>query len=215
MHKRSLYEKYLKRVFDISFSLIFMIIFLPILLIFVIAVKLNLGSPVLFKQLRPGKNERIFTLYKFRSMTNKKDETGKLLPDSQRITKFGRFLRTTSIDELPELINIFLGHMSFVGPRPLAVQYLKYYTTEEKKRHSVRPGLTGLAQINGRNKSSWENKFKNDILYCNSISFLGDLRILFLTFISVIKRKDIGERGEGVLQDFDIYRKEKISDGKE
>ena len=155
-----MYAKYFKRVLDFLLSLIALIVLLPVLIIVAILVRVKLGSPVIFKQQRPGKNEKIFTLYKFRSMIDKRDDNGNLLPDSERLTKFGKILRSTSLDELPELFNILKGDMSIVGPRPLLVEYLKLYNEEQKHRHDVRPGLTGLAQISGRNSISWDKKFK-------------------------------------------------------
>lgn len=186
-----MYAKYFKRMLDFILSLIALIILSPILLIVAILVRIKLGSPIIFKQQRPGKDEKIFTLYKFRTMTDKKDENGNLLPDSERLTKFGKLLRSTSLDELPELINILKGDMAIVGPRPLLVEYLPYYTEEEKHRHDVRPGLTGLAQVNGRNSISWEEKFKYDVQYVKKITFLGDLKIILKTVKKTIKREDI------------------------
>ncbi len=186
-----MYAKYFKRMLDFILSLIALIILSPILLIVAILVRIKLGSPIIFKQQRPGKNEKIFTLYKFRTMTDKKDENGNLLPDSERLTKFGKLLRSTSLDELPELINILKGDMAIVGPRPLLVEYLPYYTEEEKHRHDVRPGLTGLAQVNGRNSISWEEKFKYDVQYVKKITFLGDLKIILKTVKKTVKREDI------------------------
>lgn len=186
-----MYAKYFKRMLDFILSLIALIILSPILLIVAILVRIKLGNPIIFKQQRPGKNEKIFTLYKFRTMTDKKDENGNLLPDSERLTKFGKLLRSTSLDELPELINILKGDMAIVGPRPLLVEYLPYYTEEEKHRHDVRPGLTGLAQVNGRNSISWEEKFKYDVQYVKKITFLGDLKIILKTVKKTVKREDI------------------------
>lgn len=191
MHKKGIYEKYFKRPFDFIVSLIAFIVLLPILLLVSILVRIKLGSPIIFKQQRPGLNEKIFTLYKFRTMADKKDEQGLLLPDSERLTKFGKFLRSASIDELPGLINIIKGDMSIVGPRPLLVEYLKLYNTEQRKRHEVRPGLTGLAQINGRNAIEWEEKFTLDVLYVKNITFYGDVKIIFKTILKVIKRDGI------------------------
>jgi lipopolysaccharide/colanic/teichoic acid biosynthesis glycosyltransferase len=168
-----------------------LIVLMPLMIIIGILVRINLGSPIIFKQKRPGKNEKIFTLYKFRTMTDKRDIDGNLLPDEYRLTKFGKFLRSTSLDELPELINIIKGDMAIVGPRPLLVEYLPYYTEEEKHRHDVRPGLTGLAQVNGRNLLEWDERLKKDLEYINSISVKNDLFIIFRTIINVIKRKDI------------------------
>lgn len=191
MNKIGLYEKYFKRILDILLSLIALIILMPFLIIVGIIVKIKLGSPILFKQQRPGLNEKIFTLYKFRTMSNNKNLDGKLASDERRLDKFGKFLRSTSIDELPALINIIKGDMSIVGPRPLLVEYLKYYDSEQRKRHLVRPGLSGYAQINGRNLLSWEEKFKLDIKYINNISFFNDVKIIFKTIIVVLKRKGV------------------------
>ena len=202
-----MYVKYIKRFLDFILGLIALIVLSPVFLIIAILVRIKLGKPVIFRQQRPGKNEKIFTLYKFRTMTDKKDENGNLLPDSERLTKFGKVLRSTSLDELPELINIIKGNMSIVGPRPLAVKYLPYYTEEERKRHSVRPGLTGLAQINGRNCLDWKKRFEYDVEYVNSISISKDLKIIFKTIIKVFNREDIVVRGKGKTIDFDEYRK--------
>ena len=174
-----MYRKYIKRLLDIIISLTALILLFPVMLIIAILVRIKLGSPVIFKQERPGKDEKIFKLYKFRSMSDKKDENGNLLPDEKRLTKFGRILRATSLDELPELINILKGEMSLIGPRPLAVCYLPYYNEKEKHRHDVRPGLTGLAQINGRNALNWDDRFAYDIQYIENITFLNDMKILF------------------------------------
>lgn len=203
-----MYAKYIKRVLDLILSLMALIILMPLMIIIAILVRIKLGSPVIFKQERPGKNEKIFTLYKFRTMTDKKDEKGNLLPDEKRLTKFGKILRSTSLDELPELFNIIKGDMSIVGPRPLAVQYLPYYTNEERHRHDVRPGLTGLAQIHGRNLLNWEDRFKYDINYTKDITVLKDLNIILKTIIKVFKREDIAIRGKGKTLDFDQYRKQ-------
>ena len=186
-----MYAKYIKRTLDLILSLMALIVLMPLMIIIGILVRINLGSPIIFKQKRPGKNEKIFTLYKFRTMTDKRDIDGNLLPDEYRLTKFGKFLRSTSLDELPELINIIKGDMAIVGPRPLLVEYLPYYTEEEKHRHDVRPGLTGLAQVNGRNAISWEEKLKYDTEYIKEISFYSDLKIIFKTIKKTIKREDI------------------------
>ena len=186
-----MYQKYIKRLLDIILSLIGIICFSSIYLILYILVVLFMGFPAIFKQARPGKNERIFNLYKFRTMTNKKDKNGKLLPDEKRLTKFGKFLRKTSLDELPELFNILFGQMSFIGPRPLLVEYLDYYTEEEHHRHDVTPGLTGWAQVNGRNLVSWDKKFQLDLEYVKNISLLMDLKIVFLTIKTVLCREGI------------------------
>ena len=201
-----MYAKYIKRVLDLILSLMALIILMPLMIIIAILVRIKLGSPVIFKQKRPGKNEKIFTLYKFRTMTNKKDENGNLLPDEKRLTKFGRILRSTSLDELPELFNILKGNMAIVGPRPLLVKYLPYYTDEERHRHDVRPGLTGLAQIHGRNTTNWKDRFKYDIDYANNITFIGDLKIIFGTIKKVIKKEDILVGKEQILLDLDEVR---------
>ena len=205
-----MYQKYIKRLLDIVISLIALIVLSPIMLIVAILVRIKLGSPVIFKQERPGKDEKIFKLYKFRSMSDKKDENGNLLPDKERLTKFGKILRATSLDELPELVNILKGEMSLIGPRPLAVCYLPYYNENEKKRHTVRPGLTGLAQINGRNALNWEERFNYDIQYVENITFLNDMKILFKTALKVIKREDVIVSGTGKTIDFDEYRKAQL-----
>lgn len=195
-----MYAKYFKRMLDFILSLIALIILSPILLIVAILVRIKLGSPIIFKQQRPGKNEKIFTLYKFRTMTDKKDENGNLLPDSERLTKFGKLLRSTSLDELPELINILKGNMAIVGPRPLLVEYLSLYNKKQKHRHDVRPGLTGLAQVNGRNSISWEEKFNDDLKYIKKITFIGDVKIILKTVEKVFKR-------EGISQDDNVTMK--------
>ena len=186
-----MYAKYIKRMLDLILSLMALIILMPLMIIITILVRIKLGSPVIFKQERPGKNEKIFTLYKFRTMTNKKDENGNLLPDSERLTKFGKILRSTSLDELPELFNIIKGDMAIVGPRPLVVQYLPYYTDEERHRHDVRPGLTGLAQVSGRNLLKWEEKLRKDVEYVERYNFLYDLKIILKTIKNVLLKKDV------------------------
>lgn len=201
-----IYRKYFKRPLDIIISLISLIVLSPLMLIIALLVKINLGSPVIFKQKRPGLNEKIFTIYKFRTMTDERDENGELLPDHKRLTKFGKFLRSTSLDELPELINILKGDMSIVGPRPLAVSYLPYYNDFEKQRHNVRPGLTGLAQVNGRNSLSWDQRFNYDVKYVHEVSFILDIKIIFKTIGKVLKRSGI-ERPEN----FSDYRKKKVN----
>lgn len=195
-----LYKPFFKRFYDIVLSGLALIVLSPVLLILIILGAIKMKGNPFFTQLRPGKNEKIFKLIKFRTMTCEKDENGELLPDEKRLTKYGRILRSTSLDELPELINIFLGHMSIVGPRPLLVQYLPYYTEEERHRHDVRPGLTGLAQVNGRNVTPWDERLKMDVYYVKKISFFSDIHILLLTVYKTIKRSDIlvGEQhGEG------------------
>lgn len=186
-----LYNKYIKRILDILISLTFIVLFSWLYLILVILVRIKLGSPVLFCQERPGYNEKIFKLYKFRTMTDKRDEKGNLLPDSERLTKFGSMLRSTSLDELPEMFNILKGDMSLIGPRPLLVEYLPYYTEEERLRHSVRPGLTGLAQISGRNYLAWDKRLAKDVEYVNHISFIMDVRIIIKTIMVVFKKEDV------------------------
>lgn len=208
-----MYKKYIKRILDFILSLIAIIVLSPILLISAILVRIKLGSPVIFKQKRPGKDEKIFTLYKFRTMTDEKDEEGNLLPDSERITKFGKFLRSTSIDELPELINILKGDMSIVGPRPLLIRDMIFMTDEQRKRHSVRQGLTGLAQVNGRNNVNWEDKINYDLQYIEKITFTGDVKIVLKTVGKVFARKDIETDGMDTAEDLCDYllRTEKIS----
>lgn len=205
-----MYAKYIKRILDLILSLMALILLMPLMLIIGILVAINLGNPIIFKQKRPGKDEKIFTLYKFRTMTDEKDEKRKLLPDSQRLTKFGKFLRSTSLDELPELINILKGDMSIVGPRPLLVEYLKLYNEEQKHRHDVRPGLTGLAQTSGRNAITWEEKFEKDIEYVHNISFIGDVKIIIKTAIKVFKREGISGTNSDTMQKFE-GNKEKIN----
>lgn len=213
--KKTLYSRIFKRFIDIFVSFISILILSPIMLIIALLVWIFLGSPIVFTQKRPGKNEKIFKIYKFRTMSNKTDKDGKLLPDSMRLTKFGKILRATSLDELPELFNILKGDMSLVGPRPLSVKYLPYYTDEEKIRHNVRPGLTGLAQIKGRNNLNWDDKLKYDIEYVKNLSFLLDIKIIILTFIKIFKTSDVVERGVGENIDFDAYRLNKNKNEKE
>ena len=186
-----IYGKYVKRLLDIIISLCALIILSPILLILAILVRFKLGSPIIFHQERPGYNEKIFKLCKFRSMTEEKDENGNLLPDAVRLTKFGRLLRSTSLDELPELWNILKGDMSLIGPRPLLVSYLPYYTEEERLRHTVRPGLTGLAQVSGRNLLDWDKRFAKDVEYVRNLSFKMDVKIFFLTIKKVFVHENI------------------------
>lgn len=203
-----MYRKFFKRFLDIIISSIFILCFWWLYIIISILVKIKLGSPIIFKQDRPGLNEKIFKMYKFRTMTNKKDSWGNLLPDIERLTPFGKFLRTTSLDEIPELWNVLKGEMSLVGPRPLLIEYLDYYTIEENKRHSIKPGITGWAQINGRNSLLWEEKFKYDIEYVDKLNFFFDLKIMFLTIKKVIKKENISDfKGENKEIDFDKYRK--------
>lgn len=202
-----MYEKYFKRFLDLVISGLGLVILgIPILII-AFLVRVKLGSPVIFKQERPGKNEKIFKLYKFRTMTDERDNLGRLLDDNYRLTSFGKFLRLTSLDELPELYNIFIGEMSIVGPRPLRVQYLPYYSKTEKKRHQVRPGLTGLAQVNGRNTVNWNLRLEYDVAYVENISFINDLKIIILTIRKVLKREDIVMGNERKVIDFDEERR--------
>lgn len=194
--------KYIKRFFDIVSSLIAIIILSPVLVITSILVRTKLGSPVLFKQERPGKDEKIFTLMKFRTMTDERDENGELLPDEVRLTKFGKFLRSTSIDELPELFNILKGDMSVIGPRPLLVEYIPRYNEHQHRRHEVRPGLSGWAQVNGRNTVSWEDKFDMDVHYVDNYSFAMDVKILFMTVLNVIKKEGISSETSATMEVF-------------
>ena len=201
-HKAGFYEKYIKRLLDIVLSGCALIVLSPLLVVTAILVRVKLGSPVIFCQERPGKDEKIFKLHKFRSMSDARDETGSLLPDKERLTGFGKKLRALSIDELPELWDIFRGKMSIVGPRPLLVEYLPYYSEDERHRHDVRPGLTGLAQINGRNTLTWEQKFAYDLEYVQRISFCEDIKILFRTVGKVLNRSGVQvntQSGEGNL----------------
>lgn len=194
-HKKGFYEKYTKRPLDFLLALSAFILLSPVMFLVAVLVRMKLGSPVIFKQARPGINEKIFYMYKFRSMTDEKDENGNLLPDEVRLTEFGKKLRRTSLDELPELINIIKGDMSIVGPRPLLVRYLPYYTQEERHRHDVRPGLTGLAQVNGRNFVNWEDRFRLDLEYVRNIRLNKDLNILLATVKKVLVRENIIEAG--------------------
>lgn len=197
-----MYRRYIKRPMDIALSLIALIVLSPVLLIVALLVRIKLGSPVIFKQQRPGKGEKIFTLYKFRTMTDERDEEGNLLPDAIRLTKFGQTLRSTSLDELPELWNILKGDMSVVGPRPLMVSYLPLYNDIQKRRHEVRPGLSGLAQVKGRNTSSWENRFECDVDYVDKISFINDWEIILQTLCIVLKRDGINSKSAATMEDF-------------
>lgn len=212
--KKGIYEKYIKRFLDFILSLIAIIILSPVLLIVAILVRFKLGSPVLFTQDRPGKDEKIFKMYKFRSMSDDRDENGELLPDDVRLTSFGKKLRSTSLDELPELFNILKGDMSIVGPRPQLVRDMVFMTEEQNRRHSVRQGLTGLAQVNGRNNISWEEKLEYDIEYIDSISFISDIKIIFNTILKVVKKDDIATEGMETAEDLGDYllRTGKISD---
>jgi sugar transferase EpsL len=192
----------MKRIFDIVAAIIILIVFSPILLTVTFLVKVRLGSPIFFKQLRPGLYSEPFHFYKFRTMTEERDEFGELLHDHYRLTPFGKFLRKTSFDEFPQLINVIKGDISLVGPRPLLMEYLPLYTEEQKKRHQVKPGITGWAQINGRNSISWEEKFKLDVWYVNNQSFLLDLKILFLTIFKVLRSHGINQQGNATVEKF-------------
>jgi lipopolysaccharide/colanic/teichoic acid biosynthesis glycosyltransferase len=204
--RRGFYYKYGKRLMDIVFSLSALLILSPVILLVAALVRFKIGSPVLFKQERPGRREKIFTLYKFRTMTDERGEDGKLLPDELRLTSFGRFIRSTSLDELPELLNIIKGDMSIVGPRPLLVRYLGYYKPLERRRHEVKPGLTGIAQVSGRNYLGWEKRFECDVYYVDHITFLGDLIIILKTIKKVLQRKDIAVGDQKVLANLDEER---------
>lgn len=187
-----MYRKYIKRILDFIFAVVLLILLSPIMLLAAIAIKIeDPKGPVLFKQKRPGKNAKIFTVYKFRTMRVETEKDGRPLSDMERITKVGTFLRKTSIDELPQLFNIIRGEMSFIGPRPLLVEYLDYYTPEQMRRHEVMPGISGWAQVNGRNAISWEEKFKYDVWYVDNMSFLLDLKIVFMTIYNILKREGI------------------------
>ena len=202
-----MYGKFVKRFLDIFISLTAIVLLSPLLLLLWILVRSKLGKPALFTQQRPGKNEKIFKLYKFRSMTDERDDKGELLPDEVRLTSFGKLLRASSLDELPELFNILKGDMSLIGPRPLLVRYLPYYTGEERHRHDVRPGLTGLAQVNGRNAHGWEERFALDLEYVNRLTLGMDLKIIGMTVGKVLKRSGTLSGAEQTVADFDVYRK--------
>ena len=202
MHKQGFYERYIKRPQDFLCALLALIVLSPVIGIIAALVRLKLGSPVLFEQPRPGKNERIFTLYKFRTMTNQREEKGNFLPDEVRLTRFGKLLRSTSLDELPELINILKGDMSVVGPRPLLVSYLSRYNAHQARRHEVRPGFTGYAQVHGRNAISWEEKFELDVRYVDHITFLGDWKIIFQTVKTVLLKEGISSNGSVTMEEF-------------
>lgn len=210
--KVGIYRRFVKRPMDFILAFIAIIILGPILIIVAILVRSKLGSPILFKQQRPGLNEKIFMMYKFRTMTDERDEYGELLPDHVRLTKFGKFLRSTSLDELPELFNILKGEMSIIGPRPLLVQYLPLYNKHQKRRHEVRPGLSGLAQISGRNAISWEEKFNLDVKYVDNVSFKEDLRIILLTIKKVFVREGINSETSATMEPFRGTKKERRLD---
>ena len=199
---------YIKRIFDFTAALLGLIILSPLLIVLCVLVKLNLGSPILFTQERPGKidpktgEEKIFKLYKFRTMTDERDQNGELLPDEVRLTKFGQFLRSTSLDELPEFINIIKGDMSFIGPRPLLVKYLPLYSEHQRKRHLVRPGLSGLAQVSGRNALNWQDRLNLDVEYVHNISLALDIKVFFMTISAVLKREGISSETSATMEAF-------------
>jgi lipopolysaccharide/colanic/teichoic acid biosynthesis glycosyltransferase len=200
--KKGFYEKFIKRPQDLILSLVALIFLSPLLVIVAILVRIKLGSPVLFTQDRPGLNGKIFKMYKFRTMTDEMDANGELLPDLLRLTRFGTMLRATSFDELPELWNIIRGDMAIVGPRPLLVQYLEYYNYEQNRRHEVRPGLSGYAQVNGRNAISWEDKFRHDVVYVDKVNFIGDWKIIFKTIKKVVVREGISSDTSETMEPF-------------
>ena len=205
-----MYKKWIKRLLDILLSLCLLIVLSPVLLTLAVLVRVRLGSPVLYTQERPGYGEKIFTLYKFRTMTDERDGEGNLLPDSERLTSFGKFLRASSLDELPEFFNILKGDMSFIGPRPLLVSYLPYYTKEEALRHTVRPGLTGLAQVCGRNFLDWDRRLEKDVEYVKGLSFSMDCRVLALTVKAVFSRSGVAEDTNRAEGNFALIRKERL-----
>lgn len=209
---RRLYKRFFKRPMELVLATIALILLSPVMLVIAILVRVNLGSPVIFKQQRPGLGEKVFTMYKFRTMTDECNDSGELLPNSKRTTKFGNFLRSTSLDELPELWNVVRGDMALVGPRPLLVRYLPFYTDEERLRHSVRPGITGLAQVNGRNLLPWDQRLEMDVWYAKNVSLQLDLKILALTIKNVVCRKGVVAPGEHVMASLDVERGSK-SDG--
>ncbi|MED0992689.1 sugar transferase [Bacillus nitratireducens] len=200
--KGGIYRRFVKRPMDFTLSLVAIIILSPVFLVVALLVKLKLGSPVLFKQERPGLNEKVFIMYKIRTMTDERGEDGKLLPDSVRLIKFGEFLRSTSLDELPELFNILKGDMSIIGPRPLLVKYLPLYNEHQKRRHEVRPGLSGLAQVNGRNTISWDEKFNLDVEYVDNVILTEDWKIIFLTIKKVFVREGINSQTAATMEPF-------------
>lgn len=208
MSDHKLYRSVVKRILDFTLSLIGLILISPVFVVLMILVRVKLGSPVFFHQDRPGRNGKVFRLLKFRSMTDARDAQGNLLPDEERLTHFGRILRSTSLDELPEFLNILRGDMSIVGPRPLLVKYLPYYTEEEMHRHDIRPGLTGLAQVNGRNTIGWEQRFRYDLEYVRNVSFSMDWRIVKATVGKVVHHSDVLSGTEQTTIDFDLYRKQ-------
>ncbi|WP_353894430.1 sugar transferase [Proteinivorax hydrogeniformans] len=204
-NQKGFYRNFIKRPMDLILSLMAIIVLSPVLIIVGVLVRVKLGSPVLFKQKRPGLNEKIFTMYKFRTMTDEKDENGELLPDSVRLTKFGNMLRSTSLDELPELFNILKGDMSIVGPRPQLVRDMVFMSHDQRKRHSVHPGLTGWAQVNGRNNVTWEEKLSLDLQYLKDITFIKDMKIILMTIVKVFKKEDISTQGMETAEDLGDY----------
>jgi sugar transferase EpsL len=202
VHRASFYHRYGKRALDLALTIPALIVLSPVLLLIALSVRLTLGAPILFRQMRPGLYGKPFTLYKFRTMTDARDAQGNLLPDAARLTPFGRFLRATSLDELPELWNVLKGDMSLVGPRPLLMQYLDRYTPEQARRHDVRPGITGWAQVNGRNALTWEQKFALDVWYVDHLSFWLDLKIIALTLWKILKREGISQPGQATVEYF-------------
>lgn len=208
-----IYARFIKRILDFLLSLCAIIVLSPVLLVLCILVRTKLGSPIFFKQERPGRNEKIFTLCKFRTMTDERDENGNLLPDNVRLTKFGKFLRATSLDELPELLNILKGDMSIIGPRPLLVSYLPYYSEREKLRHSVRPGLTGLAQVSGRNFIDWDKRMEKDVEYVENLSFAMDVKVLRMTVQTVLGHQDeVAEDTNAVEGNFAQIRQKRLDE---
>lgn len=197
-----MYRKYFKRILDVICSLGFILCFWWLYILVAVLVKRKLGSPVIFKQQRPGLNGKIFTMYKFRSMTDAKDKDGNLLSDAERLPRFGKLLRATSLDEIPEFLNVLKGDMSLIGPRPLLVEYLERYNDEQKRRHEVRSGITGWAQVNGRNAISWEEKFKYDVEYIDKLNFLLDMKIVFLTIKKIVVKEGISQEGNATMEDF-------------
>lgn len=209
-----MYKHFMKRLLDIVLSGVALILLSPLFLILAILIRIKLGSPIIFHQNRPGKNEKIFNLCKFRTMTDERDEQGELLPDEKRLTSFGKLLRTTSLDELPELWNIFKGDMSIIGPRPLLVSYLPYYTEEEKLRHSVRPGLTGLAQVNGRNFIDWDKRLQKDVEYVKGLTFLMDMSIIWKTVKVVFVKENVAQDTNAVEGNLAQIRQQRLKDNK-
>lgn len=216
MKNKGLYEKHLKRLLDFTLAFVGLLVLAPVMLVVAVLVRKKLGKPVIFAQLRPGLDEKIFKMYKFRTMTDERDESGNLLSDEKRLTPFGKFLRSTSLDELPELFNVLKGEMSLVGPRPQLVKDMFFMTTEQRLRHTVMPGITGLAQVNGRNNITWENKFRYDLIYIKEVSFFNDMKILFQTLYKVIKKDGVTTEGMETAEDLGDYllRKGMICDNR-